>query len=115
MTVIPIYQQVSSKYTIDIELNGVLFTLLFYWNSRDTAWYMSIYSGEVPILTGIKLVPQYLLLNQYRSLPNLPNGDFFIVDNDKSGGQGSITYDNIGLDSRFSLVFLTSEELENGI
>jgi hypothetical protein len=116
MLIIPTFQQTSSKYNLDIELTGKLYNLGFSWNTREEAWYMCISLEDTILISGIKLVPNYLLLYQYESLPNLPEGDFFIVDNDQDLDSSDITYDNFGI--RYQLVFLTTEELEeinNGV
>ncbi len=115
MIIIPTYQKISSKYVIDIELNGTMFSLHFLWNTREEFWYMNIFSAEGdPVITGIKIVPKYALLEQFKAVPGLPEGDFFVVDNDQNNPYSEgITYDNFG--TRYSLLFITTEEIENGV
>lgn len=110
MVVLPFFQDRSSRFAYDIELAGELFRLYFSWNARETAWYMDIQDqNENNILTGIKMVPNYRLLEQYRAYAALPDGDFVVWDLNQNPITGGITFDNMG--KRYQLLFFSSEEI----
>lgn len=110
MIVIPTFQNRTARYGIDIELNGIVFHLLFSWNSREESWYMDIQnSEEIDILRGIKLIPNYQLLKQYRAYADLPQGEFILWDLYNDSVNSEITYDNYG--KRYQLLFFTNEEI----
>jgi len=110
MTEIPVYADVSARYSMEIVLNGLVYVLRFNWNSRDSAWYMDIVSNAgVDILAGVKLVPQYLLLKQYSMLTGMPSGDFWLWDTELNSQTSNLSYDNFG--SRYRLIFLTPAEV----
>ena len=111
MVIIPTYQSTSARYSIEVELEDVTYTLDFHWNSRDSAWYMDIEYEDSIILAGIKLVPKYALLHQYAYLANLPDGEFFIIDSDDDNPYAEdLTFDNFG--DRYLLLFIPNSELE---
>lgn len=112
MFVIPTFQKISSRYTIEVELNNKPYKLFSDWNSRDSAWYMDIKDkDENDIVTNIKLVPKYLLLSQYKTYSSLPDGNFIIVDVEGKYDT-EISFDNFGV--RYNMLFFNSGEI-NGI
>lgn len=115
MISLPFFQEASARFSYQINLEGTIFTLFFDWNERNESWYMSILDGEGVnnILVGIRLVPGYSLLKQYRGTAGIPEGEFLIVDN-QSDNDGVIEYDNIGVGARFVLIYSTQEEIEEG-
>lgn len=113
MIEIPVYSSVSARYSLDISLNGVVFTLRFDWNTRDEAWTMDIVDNTpADILTGVKLVPNYLLVKQYAMRPGMPEGDFYLLDTSTIKLDKIVTYDNFG--DRYRLMFLTPDEVLAG-
>lgn len=113
MIIIPTFQDRTARYTIEIELAGTPYNLFFSWNTREESWYMNIRdSEETPILTGIKLVPVYLLLEQYRAYENLPAGDFILWDLNQDSTDDNVTFDNFG--ERYQLLFFSDDEIEAG-
>lgn len=111
--IVPTFQSTSASYTIEANLNNEAFKLNFTWNQRESSWYMDILDiDENHILSGIKLVSSYLLIRQYNAIPNLPKGDFYIVDLNDDPDTGNVSFDEFG--KRFQLIFYTEEEL-NGI
>lgn len=114
MIILPTFQSQSARFSYDIELNGEIFHLKFSWNSREESWYMDIQDqNEVNILTGIKLVINYFLLEQYKAYENLPKGDFKLWDIQLDPTTGGLTFDNFG--RRYQLFFLTDDELDTGV
>lgn len=52
-----------ANYFQRINLDGQVFQLTFNYNDRDNSWYLSIADNSgIPIRDGIKLVPNYPLL-----------------------------------------------------
>lgn len=76
----------TSRLTIDYDVRGTLFQFLFYFNSRDSRWYMDILDANTlaQIRTGIKLVADYPLLNNFLG-ESRPNGEVTALD---TSGQG---------------------------
>ncbi len=110
MVIIPTYQSKSARYSIEVELDDTAYVLEFYWNARDSAWYMDIYLDDELILAGIKLVPKYALLHQFAYLDGLPDGEFCIVDNDTDSDYSEdLDFDNFG--DRYVLVYVTNDEI----
>lgn len=104
------YQNDVSNFEQEIILGNRLMILTISWNSRSEAWYMSLEdndSGE--IVKGIKIVPNWALIRQYRA--NLPNfeGDIIAMSTDADVGE-RITYDN--LNDGYELNYVTTEEAE---
>jgi len=111
MVILPTFQNQSARFVYDIQLGDELFRLRFSWNARETSWYMNIQNqNEENIFTGIKLIPNYQLLRQYRSYAELPDGDFLLWDLEQNPITGEITFDNFG--RRYQLLFFTREEIE---
>lgn len=110
MVQLPIYSATSSAFQYLIDLDGKTYSLTFRWNERLASWHMSLAtSAGVTILSGVRIVPEYLLLATYQYLPGLPPGDFAVINLD-ANAPGGITFDNFG--SRFVLVYYSPEELE---
>jgi len=67
-------------YDFQTELDGVLYTLGFSFNSRAGYWVMDIFdSSETPVLMGIRIISGWLLTNRF-VMAGLPPGDFFVYD-----------------------------------
>ena len=114
MIIIPIFQNVSARTSFDIELDLVIYHLRFAWNSREGSWYMTIQDqNENDILTGIKIVPNYLLLDQYRYLQGLPPGDFFLFDLNQIPENEQPDYNSLG--KRYQLLYITEAEYKGEI
>ncbi len=114
MFVVPTFQKNSSKYIIETVLNNEVFRLRFFWNTREEFWYMDIMDqNDVNILTNVKLVINYSLLQQYEAIETLPKGDFILWDVEQNPIIGGVTVDNYGV--RYNLLFFTNEELASGI
>lgn len=114
MVVIPVFQNVSSKFEIDIELEpSTIYRLYFRFSGRENAWYMDIGDQDgVTIITGLKLVPNYSLLKQYIAVTNIPPGEFFLTDLDEDPATGPLDYDTFG--ERYQLLYYTAAELTSG-
>ena len=116
MVSLPFYSEQSSKFFCIVNLGEAdgVFTLHIAWNSRALCWYLDIFDEENTncIQAGIRLSPNYGLLISYKNNTKLPSGELFVFDN--LGLGYGLDYDNIGIDNRFELIYITEEEL-NGI
>lgn len=69
-----------AAFTQEVTLDETDFKLKFYWNSRFEYWSMTISDFEDNIIvSGIKLVLNYDLLNPYRHL-DVPAGQLYVLD-----------------------------------
>lgn len=97
----------NSTYTQVMQLEGTFYLLSFHWNTRDEAWYCSIFLTDgTPIVSGIKLVVDYELLHDYK-IANQPPGALFFIDSTLNG----IPCGRNDFGDRCKLIYLTSEEL----
>lgn len=113
MIIIPVHNDSRARWFSDLALDGQLYRLQFNWSTREDAWYLSIYQTDgTLILSGIKLVPQYRLLQQYHAIVGLPPGDIFVADIQDDIVNAVITYDNLG--ARFKVIYLTADEVAAG-
>lgn len=105
---IPTFQDISSKFEQEIILGERIINLNIYWNSRAEAWYMDIIDDEDSLI-GIKIVPGWLLLRQFKSF--LPNfiGDLIVLKLDQEA-ENYLTYDN--LNNGWDLFYATVSEAE---
>lgn len=108
---LPCYSSSSSKFLYSIELEGTMYTLHFSWSERESYWYMDIYdeTDETLILGHIKLVPEYLLLTQYRATDGLPEGDFIYHDVTEDLTTEDLSYEAWG--DRYVLLYAESTEV----
>jgi hypothetical protein len=97
----------NSTYTETIQLEGIFYIFDFHWNTRDEAWYCTIYASDrTPIIAGIKLVVDYELLNDYK-VEGMPPGALFLIDTTLQ----RIPCQRNDLGVRCQLIYLTSDEL----
>jgi hypothetical protein len=115
MLEIPVHQDLSARYSMEIALDGTIYELDFSWNTREATWYMDILNsdGSEMILMGLKLVPNYRILAQYRHLIALPPGEILLVDQSQDNQNSVVTYDNFG--SRYKLLYVTKAEVPVGV
>jgi hypothetical protein len=74
-----------ARYSMRVELRKVKYLLDFDWNDRDQSWYLSVSTdAEVPLLTGIKIVVGFPLINRFRD-ERLPVGDLSAIDTSGKG------------------------------
>lgn len=107
MQVIPFKE--PSNWTEQITLSGVIYILEFTWNALNEYWIMDIYNRDrVPLIYGIKLVPNYPLLAIY-SVEGMPSGE--IVCQNIVGSNDSIS--RFDMSQKFELIYYEAGELEN--
>ncbi len=110
MLQIPVFQDISSKWKANIVLENLLVDIEIHWNSRSEAFYMDLFDNENDFrLIGVKILPDWLLVRQFRAyMPNL-EGDFLVIKTDDTVGD-RITYDNLG--NGYDLYFVDRDEAE---
>lgn len=97
-----------SHYTMQVELDRVLFLLTFRWNEREGYWYLSIAdSNGVDVATGIKIVINTPLLRRCVSAGR-PTGELIALD------AATNTSGDPGLNELGGRVVLVYEEAASG-
>lgn len=106
MQIIPFKEPASWRE--QITLDGVIFVLDFKWNALNEFWAMSIFNRDlVPLIYGIKIVPNYPLLAQY-TFVGKPAGE--IICQNIVGGVDVIR--RFDMAQRFELIYYSEGELE---
>jgi hypothetical protein len=87
-----------------VSLDGRPYTLDLAWNTRAGSWYISLSDAEeVPVASGLRLVPNWPLLRYHKWDPRCPQGEMFAQD---EGSGSDIGFDDIGGDRpRVELVY----------
>ncbi len=99
ITQIPTFTD-SGNYEISIDLDGVVYLLVFTYNPRDSHWYVSFQNeAGTEIRSGLKLVTGVGLLFRWRA-EGRPLGELYMID--PSGADREVGFEAIGRD-----VFLT--------
>jgi len=92
----------DADYTQRMTLDGRVFTLHFTWNQREEAWYLALLDeADVELLSGIKVIANWALLEWYKYDPRLPDGEFFA--HDLTGDGSNPGYDDFGVGKRVEL------------
>ena len=99
---IPVDPNIASQ-KFQIILDGALFNLRFYWNTRQDTWAIDISNdAEEPLIQGIKIMPNWMSLFRYQ-IPGFPGGDFIVVDT--TGGGVPPERTEFGTDARVKLLY----------
>lgn len=95
----------QNDFTIDVDLEGQIYTLHFSWNSAMQRWTLGFLDefGD-PILTGVPLLANAFLLQQHID-PRLPPGEMF-AQFLQVGDPGRMSF----VDKTAKLIYLTEEE-----
>lgn len=106
---IPIPIPVTPHHTIQVELDGVTFTLAFRWNGRAEAWFFSLMDAEEqPLAMGRRLVLDFPLLARFRrNRASLPAGQFVAVDTANTGVEAGLQ----DLGTRVQVLYIPAAEL----
>ncbi len=104
MIIVP-FDNTQDAFTEDVDLDGVSYSLTFWWNFRDLAWYLDVAnaSGEV-IRSGIKIV---LSVNLFNGVHGLPSGSLLAVASDP----GLARIQKADLGSVVDLIYATAAEV----
>lgn len=93
-----------------VELDEENYRLRMTWNSRDSAWFLSMFTDDLePVAESIRVIPNYRLLDRFND-SLLPSGDFVAIDLTQS-------LEVVGRDDfvngACSLIYFSSDELED--
>lgn len=106
MVVIPFSNSQYPSFVQEISLEEKVYKFRFYWNDRFDYWSMAILNFEDTIvLSGIKLVLNYELIQRYRHR-DIPQGQLYVID-------PSDTLVRIGredLDNTVNLIYVEVED-----
>ncbi len=104
--IIPVFPG-EPLYKERVRLEGKDYSFKFDWNNREQRFYMSIRDlEETPLLTGIKIISNWLLLANHHFNPDLPPGQLIAIDLE-SGGEPP-TFRDFG--TRVRLFYYASDE-----
>lgn len=93
-----------------VVLDDVQFILKFIWNDRESTWRMDILDAtRVPLLSGLKLVPNRALTFEYKG-SNLPQG---IIGVESETANVKPTFESLG--STMKITYFTKEEIDGFI
>jgi hypothetical protein len=96
----------TPQFVQQASLDGVVYTLDFYYNTREDSWYFNLLDVERnPIIMGRKMVADWPLLQRSRSASK-PPGELYVIDNSGAGLDPSL--DDFG--DRVSLVYADEAE-----
>ena len=105
MQIIPFKE--ASQWQEQIELEGVQYIFNFTWNALNEFWTMDIYNrDEEPLILGIKIVPNYPLLQPY-TVFGKPAGEI-VCQNVVNAPEGIGRFD---MSQKFQLVYYNEGEL----
>jgi hypothetical protein len=89
-------------------LDNELFYIVMDWNDSGHYWEMGIRnSAYITVLDGICVVPNYLLLNQFK-YPDIPIGEIMAaIDKNVNGSPGRNDFVN----KKFEFIYITQEDI----
>lgn len=89
-------------------LEGVEYLLRFYWSTRNTKWYMSMFNqNNEPIALWMALNVDVAPLRRFRANTNIPPGIFVVVD---TTGKGEEITAPEEFGARVILTYITSDD-----
>ena len=99
----------TADSVLRVNLEGQAYDIRYRWNNLSECWYMYLgFSGEEPIFKT-KLLAGFNLLAPYRAIRGVPKGALYVIDTLKEYGRPG--RDNIGIDERFKIVYISTREL----
>jgi hypothetical protein len=89
-------------------LEGVEYLLRFYWSTRNSKWYMSIFNqNNDPLALWMALNVNVAPLRRFRAQTNIPPGVFIVVDTTLQGKE-ILAPEDFG--ARVILAYVTSDD-----
>lgn len=109
MIQIQVFQNISANFNQEIDLDGQIVQINIAYNSRNNFFHINEFiDQDENIITGVKIVPEWLLFDNYKGLVDF-EGDLIVLKQDEDAGN-DITYDNFG--NGWDLFYLTPDEVE---
>lgn len=94
-------------FSVEAQLDGVLYSFTFRWNHRTAQWFFDLAdANDDPIVSGVAVVVDFPLARRCRD-PRMPPGALFAVDTTGAGLDPG--EDDLG--RRTQLVYFTEAEL----
>lgn len=91
-----------------VPLEGVEYVLSFYWSTRESIWYLSLYDqSQNPIALWMALNVDVAPLRRFRAQTNIPPGVLLVVD---TTGTGTEIQSPEELGDRVLLMYITSDD-----
>lgn len=97
----------TQRYNLRVNLDGRYFNLEFFWNSRDSAWYLQLSSASGGLLATRKLVCGMPLFASKADVA-FPYGELIVVDPSKNNGNPGLN--ELGPGQRCLLTFTNAED-----
>ena len=72
----------TTPYQQFVELSGETYSLSMRFNRRSGFWFMSLSLNDVDLISDLKLVHSFNILDEYRHIESLPPGDLILMDKD---------------------------------
>jgi len=102
----------ANDFLLSVTLDSESFKLRFSWNDTASFWTMGIRDEDnTSIIEGIRCVPNYPMLAQYRR-PTLPKGELICIVMDDT--KTDICRDDF-VDSKAYLVYIPEDELDGAV
>lgn len=98
----------SSWSTQAITLGGLDYTFEYQYNSRDERWRLSIYFNNEPVILGLKIMENQLLLANYL-LADFDHGDIICLRIKDDGLP--VGRNNLGFGKSYELVYVGYDEV----
>lgn len=99
---IPLQPNGDAAFIQTVNVGGVYYKFGVHWNTRDEAWYLTIYDTDDTIIIGnSKLVTDYELISKHK-VEGMPNILLFLFD--MTGAGERATFESLG--SRHKLMYL---------
>lgn len=106
MNKIPTFQNVSADFTQRIELGNQLVQIRIVYNIRSEHFYLHFEDQDLNKVTGIKIVPDWLLLRSHKAFLNF-KGNLIVIKDDAPLAE-MITYNSFG--NGYNLYYITETE-----
>lgn len=107
MIEIPVFTDISSDFVQNIDLEGTNVTIRLVYNTRSEKFFMDLETANSKI-TGLKLVLEYPIISQYKTIIPDILGDFFVLRISDDEQEKQLTFDNFG--KIWSLFYFTQQE-----
>jgi len=105
-SIVPTRTDGKQRYSVRVLLDGLNFTLEFFWNPRELAWYLLIYDASGNQLLIRKVVVGQPLTQIFVN-PALPRGELFAIDTTGKDQDPGLT----DLGSRVVLIYIPKADL----
>jgi len=94
------------QFSQQVSLDGVVYTLDFFYNTREDSWYLSILDVELtPIISARKMVADWPIMWRSRSASK-PPGELWVIDESGAGLDPSLS----DLGDRVKLLYADESE-----